>query len=119
MSGGAIRQAVILVGGKGTRLGDLTRGTPKPMLKIAGEKPFLDYLIEWVARHGYEDIILLAGHLGDQVEAAYQGHRIGDAAVRVLREQEPLGTGGALTVARGELDDMFAMMNGDALFDFN
>ena len=115
----AIRQAVILVGGKGTRLGEITRATPKPMVKIAGEKPFLDYLLEWVARHGYEDILLLAGHLGEQVEAAYQGRDFGEARVRVLREHEPLGTGGALTVARDELDDMFAMMNGDALFDFN
>jgi D-glycero-D-manno-heptose 1,7-bisphosphate phosphatase len=115
----AIRQAVILVGGKGTRLGELTRATPKPMLKIAGETPFLDYLLEWVARHGYQDIVLLAGYLGDQFESAYQGRAFGDARVRVLREEQPLGTGGALTVARGELDPMFAMMNGDALFDFN
>ncbi len=64
MSGEAIRQAVILVGGKGTRLGAITRAVPKPMLPIAGDRPFLDYLLEMIERHGYRDIVLLAGHLG-------------------------------------------------------
>jgi D-glycero-D-manno-heptose 1,7-bisphosphate phosphatase len=118
MSGAAIRQALILVGGKGTRLGEITRTVPKPMLPIA-DRPFLDYLLEMIARHGYEDIVLLAGHLGEAVEAAYDGRRIGEATVRVLREPIPLGTAGALTVARDALDPRFLMMNGDAFFDIN
>ncbi len=48
MSGGAIRQAVILAGGKGTRLGAITQTIPKPMLPIAGDRPFLDYLLEMI-----------------------------------------------------------------------
>jgi dTDP-glucose pyrophosphorylase/histidinol phosphatase-like enzyme len=118
MSGGAIRQAVILAGGRGTRLGEITRKVPKPMLPIAG-RPFLDYLIETVERHGYEDILLLAGYLGEVLEAAYAGRRIGGAAIRVMREEVPLGTAGALTVARDALDPRFLMMNGDAFFDIN
>ena len=118
MSGGAIRQAVILAGGKGTRLGEITRKVPKPMLPIAG-RPFLDYLLEMVERHGYEDILLLAGHLGEVLEAAYDGRRIGGATIRVMREKVPLGTAGALTVARDALDPRFLMMNGDAFFDIN
>jgi D-glycero-D-manno-heptose 1,7-bisphosphate phosphatase len=118
MSGPAIRQAVILVGGKGARLGAITRTVPKPMLPIA-DRPFLDYLLEMLARHGYEDILLLAGYLGEAVEEAYGGRRIGEAAVRVLREPVPLGTAGALTVARDALDPRFLMMNGDAFFDVN
>jgi D-glycero-D-manno-heptose 1,7-bisphosphate phosphatase len=119
MSGGAIRQAVILAGGKGTRLGAITQAIPKPMLPIAGERPFLDYLLEMIERHGYEDIILLAGYLGEVLEAAYDGRRIGDAKIRVLREETPLGTAGALTVARQTLEPSFLMMNGDAFFDIN
>jgi dTDP-glucose pyrophosphorylase/histidinol phosphatase-like enzyme len=119
MSGGAIRQAVILVGGKGTRLGAITRAVPKPMLPIAGGRPFVGYLLEMIERHGYRDIILLAGHLGEALEAAYGGRRIGKAMVRVMREQVPLGTAGALTVAREALDPRFLLMNGDALFDIN
>jgi dTDP-glucose pyrophosphorylase/histidinol phosphatase-like enzyme len=119
MSEAAIRQAVILAGGKGTRLGEITRKVPKPMLPIAGDKPFLDYLLEMIERHGCEDIILLGGHLGDVLEAAYGGRRMGDARIRVLREKVPLGTAGALTVAREALDPRFLMMNGDAYFDIN
>ena len=119
MSGGAIRQAVILAGGKGTRLGAITRTVPKPMLPIAGGRPFLDYLLEMIERHGYQDILLLTGYLGEAVEAVYGGRRIGEATVRVLRETVPLGTAGALTVAREALDPRFLLMNGDALFDVN
>ena len=119
MSGGAIRQAVILAGGKGTRLGAITQTVPKPMLPIAGGRPFLDYLLEMIERHGYQDILLLTGYLGEAVEAVYGGRRIGKATVRVLRETVPLGTAGALTVAREALDPRFLLMNGDALFDVN
>jgi D,D-heptose 1,7-bisphosphate phosphatase len=113
-----IRQAVILVGGKGTRLGDLTHDLPKPLMDIDG-RPFLDYLLEMVARHGYSDIILLAGHLGGVIKQMYQGRRIRNAMVRVFCEETPLGTAGALVSARHALDDDFLMMNGDALFDVN
>ena len=119
MSGAAIRQAVILVGGRGTRLGAITRAVPKPMLPIASGRPFLNYLLETIERHGYRDIILLAGYLGEAVETAYSGCRIGDAAVRVVREPVPLGTAGALTAAREVLDPRFLLMNGDAFFDIN
>jgi UTP-glucose-1-phosphate uridylyltransferase len=119
MSGEAIRQAVILVGGKGTRLGAIARAVPKPMLPIAGGRPFLDYLLEMIERHGYRDIVLLAGHLGEAVEETYAGRRIGKATVRVMREPVPLGTAGALTVARDALDPRFLLMNGDAFFDIN
>ncbi len=68
-----VRQVVILVGGKGTRLGPLTAATPKPLLHVAPGMRFLDVLIDNVARQGFADIILLAGYLGDQVEALYQG----------------------------------------------
>jgi HAD superfamily hydrolase (TIGR01662 family) len=115
----AIRQAVILAGGKGTRLGEITRAVPKPMLPIAGDKPFLDYVLEMIQRHGYQDILLLGGYLGEVLEAAYEGRGIGDATIRVLREKVPLGTAGALTVAREALDSHFLMMNGDAFFDIN
>jgi dTDP-glucose pyrophosphorylase/histidinol phosphatase-like enzyme len=119
MSGAAIRQAVILAGGKGTRLGAITQTIPKPMLPIAGDRPFLNYLLETIERHGYQDILLLGGYLGDVLERAYDGRRIGNATIRVLREPSPLGTAGALTIARESLDLRFLMMNGDAFFDIN
>lgn len=114
-----MRQAVILVGGKGTRLGGLTKNTPKPLLPIDGDRRFLDYLLENVARHGVREILLVAGHLGDQVEERYQGKRIGDCEIVVIREPEPAGTGGALHYVRDRLDPVFLMSNGDSFFDFN
>jgi D-glycero-D-manno-heptose 1,7-bisphosphate phosphatase len=114
-----VRQAVVLVGGKGARLGDLTRDRPKPMLEVSPGLLFLDVLLEELARRGFSDILLLAGHHGDQVEAQYQGRRVMEATVRVLREPEPQGTGGALRPAAAELDPWFLMANGDSLFEFN
>ena len=119
MNDDSIRQVVLLLGGKGTRRGEIAEDTPGPLAPIAGERPFLDYLLEMVARHGYEDIMLLAGPLGERVKALYEGRRIGPATVRVLCEREPLGAGGALANVRDLLDERFILMNGDAFFDFN
>lgn len=112
-------QAVILVGGRGTRLGALAADTPKPMMAIQGDKLFLDYLIRNVARHGLKDIVLLAGHLGELVETRYQDAEVCGAKVRVIREPAPAGTAGALAHARSVLDDTFFLMNGDGFLDFN
>lgn len=112
-------QALFLVGGKGTRLGALSATTPKPLQEIAPGVRFLDLLLQNAARMGFTDLVLLAGHLGEQVEEAYQGRGFGEAAVRVVREHEPLGTGGALRQVASLLDKRFVMMNGDSFFDIN
>jgi len=112
-------QALFLVGGKGTRLGALSATTPKPLQEIAPGVRFLDLLLLNASRMGFTDLVLLAGHLGEQVEAAYQGKRLGESAVRVVREREPLGTGGALRQVEDLLEDRFVMMNGDSFFDIN
>lgn len=113
-----LRQAVVLVGGLGTRLGPLTQATPKPLLPVAGE-PFLDILLRNIARHGFEEILLLARHHADQVRAHYASERIGGAAVRVFEERERAGTAGALREVAGELDARFLLSNGDSFFDIN
>lgn len=114
-----VRQAVFMVGGKGTRLGSLTQNTPKPLLEIAPGTRFLDVLLEEAARRGFTDILLLAGHMGDQVESEYAGREIRGAKVSVLREPEPQGTGGAVRFARHHLHERFLLGNGDSLFDIN
>lgn len=112
-------QALFLVGGKGTRLGALSATTPKPLQEIAPGVRFLDLLLENAARMGFTDLILLAGHLGEQVDAVYGANRFGEAAVRVVREKQPMGTGGALSRVAHLLDERFVMMNGDSFFDIN
>lgn len=116
-----VRQCVILLGGLGTRLGDYTRETPKPLLPVAG-RPFVDVLIGEALRRGFTDILLLAGYRSEVVEryAADLAARLPqDARVRVSVEPEPLGTGGALTQALHLLDERFLLINGDTWFDFN
>lgn len=112
-------QALILVGGRGTRLGALAADTPKPLMAIKDGRLFLDYLILNVARHGVKDIVLLAGHLGELVEARYQGTEVCGAKVRVICEPAPAGTAGALVHAMSVLDSTFFLMNGDGFLDFN
>lgn len=113
-----LKQAVFLVGGMGTRLGEITRATPKPLVEVGG-RPFLDYLLGEAARHGFSDIVLLAGHHGDQVIQGYDGRKVHGATVRVLREPAPMGTGGAITFVLPHLDELFLLANGDSFFDIN
>lgn len=112
------RQACILVGGKGTRLRALTAAVPKPLVPVGG-RPFLDWLVEEVARHGIPRITLLAGHLGDQIAQRYHGQMVRGAALEVLVEPEPLGTGGALRLFADRLEPRFWLLNGDTRFDIN
>ncbi len=114
-----IRQMVILAGGRGTRLGSHTQSTPKPLMQIAPGKVFLDYLVENVARQGFQDILIVAGHFGDQIAGRYHNARIGDADISVFVEPEARGTGGALTFIRDHLAGAFLVTNGDTYFDGN
>ena len=112
-----VEQAVVLVGGRGTRLGSLTAKTPKPLMPITADRTFLDFLLAKLAGGGVRRILLFAGHLADQFEAKYQGKRIGDAEIRIIVEPSPAGTAGALKGAESELDELFLMLNGDTFFD--
>jgi D,D-heptose 1,7-bisphosphate phosphatase len=113
-----LNQAVFLVGGLGTRLKDRTRQTPKPLLEVGG-RIFLDYLLDEAARHGFTEILLLAGHFGQQVQERYDGRSWRGARIKVLCEPEPLGTGGALRFALPHLGEQFLLANGDSFFDIN
>jgi D-glycero-D-manno-heptose 1,7-bisphosphate phosphatase len=114
-----LKQAVVLVGGLGTRLGERTRSVPKPLLEVGG-RPFLDYILDELSRYAaIESIVLLAGHQADQVIERYEGRRWRGASVSVVSEPAQLGTGGALKHAASRLEDRFFLLNGDSFFDFN
>ncbi|MBN1419196.1 MAG: NTP transferase domain-containing protein [Planctomycetes bacterium] len=113
---GKVRDAAvaILAGGRGERLRPLTDGIPKPMVPIRG-KPYLEYQLERLAAQGWRRIVLLTGYLGDAIE-----RRLGDGArfglsIEYSREPSPLGTGGALRLARDRLTDPFLLIYGDSL----
>lgn len=115
------RQCVILIGGLGTRLGELSKATPKPLLPVGGT-PFLEVLLREAARRGFTDIVLLAGHAAGVVEDYLRQSGIAEAigaTIRVSIEPKPMGTGGALIYAQAMLADAFLVFNGDTWFDFN
>ena len=114
-------QCAILVGGLGSRLGEVAKATPKPLLDVAGT-PFLEVLLAEARRRGFRDFLLLAGHRSERVEAFLAERQIEsrfDCRVTICVEPEPLGTGGALTHAASRLRDEFLLLNGDTWFDFN
>jgi D-glycero-D-manno-heptose 1,7-bisphosphate phosphatase len=117
----APEQCVMLIGGLGTRLGTLTAAAPKPLLDVGG-RPFLDYLLREAARFGFRRILLLAGWRDEQVAAYLEASGVARGLgleIDVAVEPEPAGTGGALWLARDELDEWFYLINGDSWFDFN
>jgi D-glycero-D-manno-heptose 1,7-bisphosphate phosphatase len=111
-------QAVILAGGRGTRLGELTRSTPKPLLQVGG-RPLLDYVVWNLKRHGVRRLLLSVGYLAEQFQSWYRDGSGHGVEVEYAVELEPLGTGGALLAALPRLDRRFLALNGDTLFDVN
>jgi mannose-1-phosphate guanylyltransferase len=111
-------QALILAGGEGTRLRPLTTTIPKPVVPLAGQ-PFISFMIEWLRRHGVDDVILACGFMADGVRSVLgDGSSLG-VRLRYVEEPEPLGTGGALKYAEELLDERFFMLNGDVLTDID
>lgn len=114
-----VRDAAILCGGLGSRLGALTAKAPKPLLPVGGA-PFLTHLIDEIVRQGVRRIVLLAAFESDQVHAfaAAETMRLGTGfRVEVAVEPDRAGTGGALFHARHRFDGPFFMLNGDSWFD--
>ena len=104
----------VLCGGFGTRLGELPRDLPKPMISIGG-RPYLERVLETFAERNLRRFVLLTGFRHDAIETHFgDGSRFG-CDIRYSREQEPLGTGGALREARPLLGDRFLLTYGDVL----
>jgi mannose-1-phosphate guanylyltransferase len=116
-------QAIVLVGGEGTRLRPLTETVPKPALTLV-DRPFLAYMIEWLAGHGVTEVVLACGFLPDVLREALAGEeeRAG-VRIRYVVEPEPLGTAGAIRFAADQLGDelgqTFLALNGDVLTDLH
>ena len=106
-------QAVILAGGLGTRLGEITKRIAKPMVRVAG-KPYLERQLTALARQGITDILLLTGYLGEQIESHFEDGSDLGLTICYSREKTPQGTGGALRDAARLLVDPFLLIYGDS-----
>ena len=106
-------KAVILAGGKGTRLKPYTTILPKPLMPI-GDMPILEILLRQMKRAGVDEAVLTVGHLAELLRLFFQdGRRLG-LDIRYSYEDAPLGTAGPLSLVEG-LDDTFLVSNGDVL----
>jgi mannose-1-phosphate guanylyltransferase len=112
-------QALVLAGGEGTRLRPLTLTTPKPVLPLAG-RPFLSFMLDWLARHGVDEALLSLGYRADVVQDVLGDERHG-MRLRYVVEDEPLGTAGPLRLAadQGMLSGRVLVVNGDCLTDLD
>lgn len=110
----------VLAGGLGTRIAGLYPDLPKALVPVAG-RPFIDYMLEGLAAKGLTDVVVCAGHrAGPLVEHVGDGARFGVAA-RVVVEDAPRGTAGALAFARratAQEDETFLALNGDTWAEF-
>ncbi|MDR2866966.1 MAG: NDP-sugar synthase [Methanomassiliicoccaceae archaeon] len=113
-----VRQAVVMVGGKGTRLRPLTNNRPKPILPVL-DRPCLSYLIESLAKGGIEEVILACGYRSEKMKEAI-GNGSGEGTViDYSYEDVPMGTAGAIKLLEDRLDDVFVAVNGDVFADID
>jgi mannose-1-phosphate guanylyltransferase len=110
-------KAVVLVGGEGTRLRPLTETIPKPLVPLV-DRPFLDHVLDHLARYGVEEALLSSPYL-EQLFDSFRARRNAGPRVTWITEPAPLGTGGAVTNAARSLQESFLVLNGDILTDLD
>lgn len=113
-----VRKAVILAGGKGTRMRPLTYEMPKPMIPLKG-KPLVQHIIELCRKYEVREIIMSIGYMGDKIRDHFgDGSHLG-VDIKYVNEDEELGTAGPLLLAKEHLTGPFLMFNGDVLSDID
>ena len=111
-------QAVVLAGGKGTRLYPLTTNTPKPMVKLFN-KPVLEHTIELLKRHNINDIIITLAYRAEQIIDYFGSGSKWGVNLQYSLEEAPQGTAGGLRRIQPLLGDTFIVVSGDAVTDFD
>lgn len=111
-------QAVIMAGGRGTRIVSVASDIPKPMIQICG-KPILQYQIECLRTQNITDIIIVIGHLGECIKKYFGDGNSFNVHITYIEEKEPLGTAGALYYLKDKICDNFLLINGDIIFDID
>jgi D,D-heptose 1,7-bisphosphate phosphatase len=109
---------IILAGGKGSRIKNLTNKTPKPLIKF-NNKPILQYILNYFVKFNFNKIFILAGYKGDQIYKKYNNKIINLIKIKVIIEKRPLDTLGALLNIKKLISNDFILTNGDTIIDFN
>lgn len=110
-----ISRAVVMAGGFGTRLGELTRDTPKPLVKVAG-KPILEHVLQALEGAGIDNIDITIHYRAEQIRSYIQ-ERPNSATISLIEEKEPLGTAGALSLLGESPKKATLVMNADVVTD--
>jgi D-glycero-alpha-D-manno-heptose 1-phosphate guanylyltransferase len=109
---------IILAGGLGTRLREILGSVPKPMASVK-DKPFLDYLIKFFSKQGFNEIIISCGYRADTIINHFGGS-VSGVKIHYTVEQELLGTGGAIKLSESIIDSReFIVTNGDTFFEID
>jgi NDP-sugar pyrophosphorylase family protein len=106
-------KAIVLAGGRGTRLAPYTSVLPKPLMPI-GDQSILEVVVDQLEKAGVVDIHFCVGYLAHLIEAVFDSRHNGHVNITYVREQEALGTAGPLRLVN-ELESTFIVMNGDIL----
>jgi mannose-1-phosphate guanylyltransferase len=113
------RHAVILAGGKGTRLRPYTTTIPKPLVPIGDDSAILEIVLRQLARDGYRRITIAIGHLGELIRAYVGSGEQWGLQVDYATEDKPLGTMGPVVAILDRLPEHFLVLNGDILTDLS
>jgi NDP-sugar pyrophosphorylase family protein len=119
MARSEVKDAVILAGGYGTRLAAHVPGVPKPLAPING-RPFLAYQLDWLEQEGIHRAAIASHYLADQIASFVSSWDSRNLSLILVREDQPLGTGGAVKNALSEagMEGATLVVNGDTSFDF-
>lgn len=108
-------RAIILAGGKGTRLASVVSNCPKPLAMIAG-KPFIEWVLQYFQQYGINHITISLGHMSDVAKEYFAARPRDRLDIRLAIEEKPLGTGGAFYFAsQGSTEEILLLSNGDSL----
>jgi len=111
-------KVILMVGGLGTRLRPLTDNKPKPLLEV-GNKPILETIIASFSKYGFKEIILSVNYKSDMIENYFGDGSRFDVKITYVHEKKRMGTAGALSLIKDDLNEPFFVMNGDLLTNIN
>ena len=113
-----IEDIVVLVGGRGTRLGKITKKIPKPLIKV-NNKPFLENLFAKLLKYNFKRIYLLCSYKKSKFYKRYHNKQIHNTKIICIDEGKQKGTGGALFKLKRKINKNFILLNGDTFFNIN